>query len=109
MQKIEWDCPFSEELVITKLIDDDFSKEIRIAMPKDSFMKEHKAPYAIRVQVLKGELDFGVEGEIIRLRELESLSLEANIAHDLKAIKDSIIRLSLHKNDSFDRVKAVLA
>lgn len=84
-----------------------YSKEIRISMESGSIMKEHKAPGAIMVQVLKGYIEFEALGKIYDMKEFDLISLDADIPHSLKAKEDSIIRLSLFKNDSFDRVKTV--
>lgn len=40
-------------------------KKIQILLAKDSVMKEHKAPFAIHVQVLSGKIWFEVEKEKI--------------------------------------------
>lgn len=84
------------------------TKEIQITMAKDSIMKEHKAPFAIFVQVLNGEIDFDVSGKTYRLKSLDMISVDANVPHSLCALVDSIVRLSLAKNDSIKRVSAVL-
>jgi quercetin dioxygenase-like cupin family protein len=70
-------------------------------------MKEHKAPFPITVQVIEGKIDFGVEGANFELVTGDLIGLEANIPHDLKAIEESIVRLSLSKLDSVQRVQKV--
>ena len=63
--KIEWfkDINFSSGLLIDKMCENDFSKEIRIIMPKNIQMKENKAPKPIVIQVLEGSINFCVERE----------------------------------------------
>lgn len=97
----------SNELKITALYEDENSKEIQIILPKGKMMNDHSAPGSIIVQVLKGEIDFGINGANINLKELMSIKVAANITHNLVAKEDSIIRLSLAKNDSLTRVKSV--
>lgn len=87
-----------------KLLETDFSKEIRISMQKGSVMKEHKAPAPIIVQILKGCVAFEVGSEILILNEFDTITLKANAPHSLMANEDSIIRLSLSKMDSEKRV-----
>lgn len=110
MQIIKWsDVKFEPKSVkIEVKAENDSTKEIEIIMAKDSIMKEHKAPFAIFVQVLSGEIDFDVSGTTHRLKSLDMISVGANIPHSLSAIKDSIVRLSLAKGDSVNRVSAVL-
>ncbi|ASM34481.1 cupin [Campylobacter sputorum subsp. bubulus] len=108
MKKISFDVSDFSGVSPTLLLETNSSKEIRLAMQKGSFMKEHKAPFCIMVQVLKGCIEFGVNSEKTTLNQFDLISLEANVSHDLFANEDSIIRLSLSKNDSIDRVKSVL-
>ncbi len=110
MQIISWQETNFEPLKvqITPLAENESAKEIKIAMAKDSTMPNHKAPFDISVQVLKGEIEFEVAGKNLHLKELDMICLKANEAHSLKALKDSIIRLSLSKKDSAARVSAVL-
>ena len=98
----------SPEKVLTKVIlETSFSKEIRIQMEKGQSMKEHQTPFPIIVHLLKGEIDFGVKGEVHRLSEGDILSLEGGIPHDLLAKTPAIVRLSLSKLDRADRVEQV--
>ncbi|NLY03472.1 MAG: cupin domain-containing protein [Campylobacter sp.] len=89
------------------VFESEFTKEICISMQKNSVMKEHKAPAAIIVQVLKGQIDFEVEGKSYDMKEFDAITLEANKPHSLTAKENSIVRLSLSKKDSFSRVKTV--
>ncbi|GGD33420.1 cupin [Malaciobacter pacificus] len=93
---------------ISVLFESSFSKEIRILLKENQIMSEHKTPYPIVVEVFDGCVDFGVEGKIYNLIKGDILTLEGNVPHDLKATSDCIIRLSLSKLDSVNRVKGVL-
>lgn len=97
-----------KEVKINVLIDDEKGKEIQILLAKDSVMKEHKAPFAIHVQVLSGKIWFEAKNEKFELNALDMISLEANVSHSLGGLEDSIVRLSLSKLDSIQRVNAVL-
>lgn len=110
MKIIQWNrAEFSpKEVKINVLIDNEKGKEIQILLAKDSVMKEHKAPFAIHVQVLSGKIWFEVEKEKFELNVLDMINLEANVAHSLGGLENSIIRLSLNKSDSVQRVNAVL-
>lgn len=92
---------------ITVLIETETSKEIRIIFKKGQRMNEHRTPFSIVVEVFKGAIDFGVNGSKQHLRSGSLIALEGGILHDLEAIEDSIVRLSLSKNDSVGRVKNV--
>lgn len=110
MQVIAWqNAEFSgENVVVSVLAQNESAKEIQILMPKNSQMKEHKAPFDISVQLLRGELEFSVASEKVVLKELDMVCLKANEPHSLRALKNSIVRLSLAQADSAKRVQGVL-
>lgn len=110
MQILSWSKAEFEPLKvkITPLVENENTKEIQILMAKDSQMPDHKAPFDISVQVLKGAIDFEVRNEVLRLNELDMITLKANEAHSLRALQDSIVRLSLSKLDSVSRVSGIL-
>jgi len=97
-----------KKVLITPLMETEISKEIRIVFKKDQVMKEHKTNYPISVEIFDGEIDFGVDGNIHKLIKGDIVVLEANVKHDLKANLDSIVRLTLSKKDTVNRVKGVL-
>jgi len=104
------DLEFSDEsVVITPLLNSDFGKEIRIAFKEGQVMKEHKTKFPITVMTLRGSIEFGVGEETYILNEGEVIALEGNVMHELKALKESVVRLSLHKGDTVERVKGVLS
>lgn len=92
---------------ITILIETETSKEIRIVFKKGQSMKEHKTPFPIVVEVFKGAIDFGVNGKKQHLNTGKLIALEAGVPHDLTALDDSIVRLSLSKKDTLERVQNV--
>lgn len=89
------------------LIDTDAGKEVRIYFKKDQIMKEHQAPLPIVVEVFEGEIDFGVNGKVHNMKRGDLIALGPKVPHDLRALEDSIVRLSLQKGDSIKRVREV--
>lgn len=103
------DLIFSDEkVVITPLLQTPYSKEIRIAFKKGQIMKEHNAPAPISVMVVTGSIEFGVNDHIFNLNSGDIISLEPSVMHSLKALEQSVVRLTLSKQDSVQRVNAVL-
>lgn len=84
------------------------TKEIRIGMRKGQFMKEHKTPFPIVVEIFDGEIQFGVHGKKYNLKKGDMLALAGDIPHDLNCKSDCIIRLSLSLLDKVERVLDVI-
>jgi quercetin dioxygenase-like cupin family protein len=89
------------------IMETSFSKEIRILFRKDQIMKEHKTAYPIAVHVLEGHIDFRVNGEVHQLKKGSIITLQGNVPHDLTALEESIVRLTLSKLDNIERVEKV--
>jgi len=103
------DLTFSDKAVVIKaLIDSDFGKEIRIAFKKNQVMKEHKTKFPITVMVLKGSVAFSIGDNTATLNSGDVIAVEGGVMHELQALEESVVRLSLHKNDSVDRVKSTV-
>lgn len=97
-----------KKVLITPLMETNTSKEIRIVFKTNQIMKEHQTSFPITVEIFDGDIDFGVDGTIHTLTKGDIVSLDANIKHDLKANSDSIVRLTLSKKDTVNRVQGVL-
>ncbi len=93
---------------ITVMFETATTKEIRIVFRQGQIMKEHQTPYPISVEMFEGKLDFGVSDKTLHLDRGDLLALEGNVPHDLKAITDCIVRLTLTKQDSVNRVEEVI-
>lgn len=93
---------------IQVLMETETGKEIRIAFKEGHVMKEHKTPFPIVVEIFEGAIDFGVNGEVHKLKKGDLIALEGGIPHDLKAVEKSTVRLSLNKADSANRVEDVV-
>lgn len=90
---------------ISLIMQSHLGKEIRMLFRKGQYMKEHYTPSPILIEVYEGKVELGAEREIRTLERGDMVSLEGDIRHDLTALEDSIIKLSLHKNDSYESIK----
>ncbi|MEE9348678.1 MAG: cupin [Flavobacteriaceae bacterium] len=96
-----------DKVAISVLFETETTKEIRILFKKGQVMKKHQTSFPITVTMVKGNLDFGVNNKIHTLVKGDIVSLDASMPHDLKANKKSIVRLTLSKQDSVERVRKV--
>ena len=94
---------------ITVLFQNEATKEVRIAFRDGQRMAEHQTAYPITVAMVEGNLDFGVNGEVLHLKKGDMLHLEGGVPHDLLAKSDCLVRLTLSKSDSVQRVRDVAA
>jgi quercetin dioxygenase-like cupin family protein len=68
---------------------------VLIMMDQGSILKEHHADGTISVHVLKGAIDFRVQGETRSLQTNSVLTLGASIKHELAAREESAILLTI--------------
>ena len=102
------DLEFNENKpAIKAILETDFTKEIRILMRENQEMKEHQTPFPIVVELLEGEIIFGVEGQNYEVKKGDLVTLSGGVPHNLIAKKESVIRLTLSKLDSSKRVEGV--
>jgi quercetin dioxygenase-like cupin family protein len=100
---------YDKTRVKTKVIvETSFSKEIRILLMAGQLMKEHKTPFPILIHLLQGHIELGIQGEICSMKSGDIITLEGDISHDLKAIENSVVRLTLSKHDKVERLKDVI-
>jgi len=93
---------------ISVLLETPTSKEIRIVFAADQYMKEHQTPHPITIELVEGTLDFGVEGKVHNLVKGDILCLDGGVPHDLQAKSKCIVRLTLSRADSLQRVENVI-
>lgn len=98
---------FADKPQIDLMMENENGKEIRICMQKGNVMAEHTAPGAIVIMVLSGVVDIGSAEGDVRLGAGEAVYFSARAPHSLRAQEDSVVRLSLSKIDSVERVESL--
>lgn len=103
------DTRFAEKVVIDKITETPFSKEIRICMAAGNTMREHTAPGAITIMVIAGRVRIGSLNEQAELTSGDMLCFAPHIPHSLEALEESVVRLTLSTIDSEKRVFSLTA
>lgn len=93
---------------ISVLLETETSQELRVVLKEGHVISEHQAPYPIVLGLFKGEIEFGFNDESHALKEGDIISIDGNVPFDLQAKKDSIIRLSLSKQDTIERIEDLI-
>jgi len=102
------DLTFDEIRIKTKvIIETSFSKEIRILMATGQSIKEHQTPFPILIHLIDGQIELGIKGKTQILNAGNIVGLEGGIPHNLNALEDSVIRLTISKQDSAIRVENI--
>ncbi|MHC3994370.1 cupin domain-containing protein [Thiomicrolovo sp. ZZH C-3] len=95
---------FDKPFVAEKILESPFSKEIRICMAKGNIMRKHSAPGPITIMVLEGCVTVASGSDTADLLSGQIVCFDAHVPHSLEAHTDSVIRLTLSKNDNLARV-----
>ena len=66
-----------------------------LAFNSGHVMKEHSSPNPIILQPLDGELEITVAGETIALKPGSLLEIAASISHEVRALSDSRLQLTM--------------
>lgn len=99
---------FDGKIQIESIHETDTTQEVRIILPEGKAMKEHKAPSSITIQVLKGKVWLDTDGIRHELYYGDMVSLDENIPHFLGAFKNSVIRITLSKIDTVQRMQKAI-
>jgi quercetin dioxygenase-like cupin family protein len=72
-------------------------RQVVFAMDRGQVLSEHRAPFTAVVQVLDGEVRFGVAGETRRLMANDWLLMPPDEPHDVEAVEPTRFLLTLVK------------
>lgn len=86
------DLPEDATLALMKTRD---MEVIRMVLPKEKDITEHSVDGQISVQCLEGKTEFYVDGEKHLLTSGDWLYLSRSQSHSLKAIRDSILLITI--------------
>jgi quercetin dioxygenase-like cupin family protein len=77
------------------LVKNDDSRVVLIALKAGARMQEHQSDQHATVQVLLGTLKLHLPDKAIELRAGQLLALDRGVSHDVEAIEDSVLLLSM--------------
>lgn len=100
---------FNTKGIQTKVIlETTFSREIKIALDKGSVMKDHMSPFPVIIYIVDGHIELGVDDRFYLMQTGDIIHVPASIVHKLIARENSIVRLTITKQDSVERVEDVV-
>lgn len=73
----------------------DGMRMVLIALHKDAVLERHTANGIISVQVLDGEINFSTDEQTVNLKEGQTVALHKMIPHEVSAVKESVLLLTL--------------
>lgn len=76
------------------------ARELLVALRAGAKLSEHRTEHSILVQVLRGRVQLHTPSRIVELAEQELVLLEAGIPHDLVAIDQSWVRVTIHWHET---------
>ena len=68
---------------------------IRLVLPKERPMPEHKVDGEMTLQCLEGEIAFDAQGRTVTLKPGEMLYLAGGVPHALRALDDAVALLAI--------------
>lgn len=84
-----------ESVVISALYETAYCKEYRIAMQRNQVMRDHESAFPLVLYVYKGLVKITFNGKIETIGEGELLSFDAQTTHQLEALEDTVLRLTI--------------
>ncbi len=68
-----------------------------IGLKKGHTMAKHKAGLTSLLIVLKGKIEFEIDGKTFELNELDTYDIPVNVEHEIRGLEDSIFSLTQQK------------
>ena len=68
---------------------------IRLVLPKERAMPEHKVDGEMTLQCLEGEIDVDAYGRIATLKPGEMLYLAGGVQHSIRAVEDAVALMTI--------------
>jgi quercetin dioxygenase-like cupin family protein len=77
------------------LVKTDHMELIRLVLPKERAMPEHKVDGEMTLQCLEGEIDVDAYGRIATLKPGEMLYLTGGVPHSIRAVEDAVALMTI--------------
>jgi quercetin dioxygenase-like cupin family protein len=87
---------------------------IRLVLPKERPMPEHKVDGDMTLQCLEGEIEVDAHGRTIGLKPGEMLYLVGGVPHSVRALEDAVALMTIllthpHEADPYSQTQNALA
>ena len=90
-------------VVSSEIIKTDTGTVTVFAFDRNQGLSEHTAPFDALVNIIEGQAEVTISGEVFPVREGEIIIMPANKPHSIKAVEKFKMLLMMIKNRSKDR------
>lgn len=87
--------PALEQTPTTALIKTDHFEVLRLVVPRGKYIPRHKTHGEVTLHCLEGRVRMKLDDRIVELAAGDLMYLDANCPHDVKALEDSTILVTL--------------
>lgn len=95
IRRLQSEQPWQAEHTANTIVKYPDLRVVLIALKANGRLREHKTVGRISIQTLLGEVRVHAHGEVINLPTGHLLTLEHDVAHDVDALVDSVILLTI--------------
>ncbi len=93
IQKLQEQVLSTEHPLAKMLFDQPISKVLGIVFTKGMILKEHKTPYASKLIVLSGKVQYTEKERVVILHPFQEAEILASKVHQVEAIDDAVCLL----------------
>ena len=100
---IEKSMPWTKDKPSVVVIDNtDKKKYLAIGLLKDQMLKRHKANIPTTLTVLKGAIEFVIQGEYLEFNQFDVYEIPVSVEHEVVGLhKENIFTLIQEKEESY--------
>lgn len=88
-----------EKPAVLQIKNSDKSQVIVIGLKKDQVLKRHLSPIPALLVVMKGQIDFEMNGNVTSLSAFDTFEIPVNVLHEVTSVEESIFLIMKEKHE----------